>query len=292
MSSWVGSSADCARIVPAQKPLRSRYGSGLAPARAAPLAMLDASPSPRSLTFASPPSASSTGAACARSIARPAGRARTASRSSCSPPACSSASAAPLGHETLRLTDAGIAVLAETLAANRAPPRRPRAAGRARRARDDARRPPRLARPGVRAKVGDRLGHGDARRLLDPPHDGRGLRRADRPRGQGAARRPARRPAPRGQARGLPAARRRVLVRDPRRHRRPDEIPPECGVLVAERRRPRRRAPGAAAAGAHAASGSGWRWRGRRRSTAGASTTRRLPLGDAARRRLRRRHAG
>ena len=32
---------------------------------------------------------------------------------------------------------------------------------------------------------------------------------------------------------GLPAARRRVLVRDPGRHREPDEIPRECGVLVA-----------------------------------------------------------
>ena len=41
------------------------------------------------------------------------------------------------------------------------------------------------------------LGDGDARPVLDPPHHGRGLPRADRPRDQGAPRRPARRPAPR-----------------------------------------------------------------------------------------------
>ena len=63
----------------------------------------------------------------------------------------------------------------------------------------------------------------------------------------------------------------------------PDEIPPECGVLVADaggltwraRRRGGRRGW---------ASRSGWRWRGRRRSKAGASTTRRRALGDDARR--------
>ena len=53
-----------------------------------------------------------------------------------------------------------------------------------------------------------------------------------------------------------------------------DEIPAECGVLVAERA-PRSWSPGRRRSGRRgSASRSGWRWRGRRRSTAGGSTTR------------------
>ena len=53
------------------------------------------------------------------STARPAGPARTRSRSSWWRRASWCASAARFGHETLRVSDAGIAVLAETLAKNR-----------------------------------------------------------------------------------------------------------------------------------------------------------------------------
>ena len=96
--------------------------------------------------------------------------------------------------------------------------RRPRGAGRTGRARDDAWRPPRLARPrGARARRRG-LGDGDARRVLDPPHHGGSVCRADRARSEGAARRPARRSAPGEQAPGVPRPRRRVLVRDQGRH--------------------------------------------------------------------------
>ena len=164
------------------------------------------------------------------------------------------------------------------------PPRRPRAAGRAGRPGDDAGRPARLARPGGpgpgRRAVADR----HARRVLGPPHHGRGLPRADRPRGQGAAFRPARRPAPRDQARGLPAARRRVLVRGQGRDRRARRDPARMRRARRRRRRPDRGPPGAAAAGADDAFRSGWRWPGRRRSKAGGSRMRRARSATPTRR--------
>ena len=62
----------------------------------------------------------------------------------------------------------------------------------------------------------------------------------------------------------------------------PDEIPAECGVLVADASRPRR-SPGRRRSGRRgSASRSGWRWRGRRRSKAGASTTRKARSATAS----------
>ena len=72
------------------------------------------------LRLASSPSASSTSGACARSTARPAGRARTAIEVELLAAGLLQRERGPLGHETIRLTDAGIAVLAESLAKNRA----------------------------------------------------------------------------------------------------------------------------------------------------------------------------
>ena len=162
-----------------------------------PVFMLDASNvPPRALPTAPSASASSTSGACARSTAPPAGRARTAIEVELLAAGLLAASAAPLGHETMP--------------PHRRRHRRPgRDAGRNRARRDahellvervarEMTRAGRLAWRGlaVRARVDTRLGDGDARMSSDPPHDGRGLRRADRPRGQGAARRPPRRPAP------------------------------------------------------------------------------------------------
>ena len=59
------------------------------------------------------------------------------------------------GRETVRVTDRGVVLLARTLASNRAATRRARGAGRSRGARHAARRPHRLAGPGLHAKVGD-----------------------------------------------------------------------------------------------------------------------------------------
>src|SRR3954468_1499879 len=111
-----------ARIVPAQEASNreSRYGSGLDPARAAALFMLDASNvSPRA-----PVGAVALGLVHKR-------RLREVYRSAGWP--CQDGvevellaagllqrERGPLGHETIRLTDAGIAVLADSLAKNRA----------------------------------------------------------------------------------------------------------------------------------------------------------------------------
>ena len=85
---------------------------------------------------------------------------------------------------------------------------------------------------------------------------------------------------------GLPAARRRVLVRDQGRHRRaPTRSRPNAACSSPTRRRPRGGPPGAEAADADAASRSGWRWRGRRRSKAGASKTRNARSATTRRRR-------
>ena len=209
-----------ARIVPAQVGSRSRIAVWLrARPRPASPAMLDARRFPSRRPRARR-SASFIGGACARSIARRAGPARTASRSSCSPPACCSGSAGRSATRRCASPTPASPSSPRSLARNRA--RRDAHELLVERVAREMTRAGRLAWRGlaVRARVERRLGDGDARRVLDPPHDRRGLCRADRPRDQGAALRPARRPAPRDQAAGLPRARRRVLVRDQRRHRR------------------------------------------------------------------------
>ena len=131
------------------------------------------------------------------------------------------------GRETLRVTDAGIAVLAATLHGNRAV----RDAHEALVARValELQRAGRIAWCGLslRARIadadhvkGERWADGDARRVFGAPDQRRRLPAARGARDQGAARRPALRPAPRGQARGLSRHGRRVLVRAGRRHRR------------------------------------------------------------------------
>src|SRR4029079_1419570 len=123
VGSWLRWRGMWARIVPAQEASKreSRYGSGLDPARAAAaLFMLDAS----NIPARAPVGAVALGLVHKR-------RLREVYRSAgwpCQDGIETELLAAgllqrergPLGHETIRLTDAGIAVLAESLAKNRA----------------------------------------------------------------------------------------------------------------------------------------------------------------------------
>jgi hypothetical protein len=159
------------------------------------------------------------------------------------------------GHETLRVTDAGIARIATTLTLNRAA-LSPHEALVERVAREMTRggriawrglglraRLPALE-DGERERGGGRgrqaaLVHRAARCVFDPQHQRRGLCAPHRPRGEGEPRRPAGRPAQARQARGLPRPGRRVLVRAGQRRAgrciaTPEEVPAECGVMVLE----------------------------------------------------------
>src|SRR3954468_11188534 len=160
-----------ARIVPAQEASNreSRYGSGLDPARAAALFMLDASNvSPRA-----PVGAVALGLVHKR-------RLREVYRSAGWP--CQDGvevellaagllqrERGPLGHETIRLTDAGIAVLADSLAKNRA--RRDAHELLVERVAREMTRAGRLAWRGlsVRARVDSGWGGGARARVLLPP---------------------------------------------------------------------------------------------------------------------------
>ena len=165
-----------------------------------------------------------TAAACARSTARPAGPARTCVEVELLAAGLLEREREPQGHETLRVTDAGIAVLAETLAKNRAARDAHEAAGRARRARDDARRPHRLARPEpARPRRRGTLRPGP----WPCPMSSRSATPRSRPTWSRSCMRsrcsaPTCSPDLRHAAKraGLPAARQRMLVRDQRRHRR------------------------------------------------------------------------
>ena len=162
------------------------------------------------------------------------------------------------GRETLRVTDAGVAVLAATLARNRGDARRARGADRPRGRRHAARRAHRVARAvAARAHRRRRARHRPvdgrpARPLLGAQHERRGLPRARRPRDQGAPRRPARRPAQAGQGRGLPPDGARVLVRAGRGRRQRGRRARRLRRHGRARRRAGRAAPGAAARAAAA----------------------------------------
>ena len=186
-----------ARIVPAQEPSirESRYGSGLDPARAAAFFMLDAS---------NVPPRASVGVVALGIVHKR--RLREVYRSAGWP--CQDGievellaagllqrERGPLGHETIRLTDAGIAASPSRWPGTERGAT-PTSCWSSACARDDARRPACLARPRGARQGRRRLGDRDARRLLDPPHDGRGVCRADRPRGEGAAVPTSSRPAP------------------------------------------------------------------------------------------------
>ena len=183
-----------------------------------------------------------TAAACARSTARPAGRARTRSRSSCSPPACSSACAAR--SATRRC--------ASPMPASPCSPRRCSATAARRDAHEalvervarEMTRAGRLAWRGLslRAKVDDgwamampdvfSIRHTTVEAYLEPIVHEVKVRRADLL----ADLRNARASAPAYLQLGGECW---YVIREGIAE--PDEIPPECGVLVAGDERPRRR---------------------------------------------------
>ena len=195
-----------------------------------------------------------TAAACARSGARPAGPARTCWRWNCWPPGCCSACATPTGARRCASPTPACTCWRRRCRSNRAARDAHEALVDRVALRDAARRPHGLARPeparAGRRRRGRRPGRWRCpmsirsatprwRTTCEPVVHEIKVRRADL----------LSRPAPRGQARGLPGAEQRVLVRHPRRaSRRP--------------RRSRRTAACCSPATRR------WRWRGRRRSGA------------------------
>ena len=191
----------------------------------------------------------------------------------------------PLGHETLRLTDAGIAVLAETLAKNRA--RRDAHESLVERVAREMTRAGRLAWRGlaVRARVGEgwvvampdvfSIRHTTVEAYAEPIVHEIKVQRSD-------------------------------LLADLRRASKRQaylELGGECWYVIKEGIARADEIPASAACSSRAtrawsssgrrrsgrrgsASPSGWRSPARRRSRAGGSTTRRWPLGADARRRV------